>query len=127
MPRRDATRSGWVPSGERDIRRPPSPPQVNNFFIFPGMSFGAQACAAKTIPERLFMVAAEAVANSLTPDDLEKDRVIPSRDRLREVNLNVATAVVLECQKLELATNPLGDDEETVRAALAAKQWSPSA
>jgi hypothetical protein len=43
------------------------------------------------------------------------------------VNLNVATAVVLECQKLGLATNPLGDDAATVKAALEAKQWSPSA
>ncbi len=103
------------------------PGQVNNVYIFPGMSFGAQACAAKTIPERLFMVAAEAVANSLTEDDMKVDRVIPSRDRLREVNLNVATAVVLECQKLGLATNPLGDDAAAVKAALKAKQWSPSA
>ena len=36
------------------------PGQVNNFFIFPGMSFGAMSCGAKTIPESFFMVAAEA-------------------------------------------------------------------
>ena len=33
---------------------------MNNFFIFPGMSFGAMSCGAKTIPESFFMVAAEA-------------------------------------------------------------------
>jgi len=31
------------------------PGQVNNFFIFPGMSFGAMQCEASTIPERFFM------------------------------------------------------------------------
>jgi hypothetical protein len=29
---------------------------------------------------------------------LQADRVIPARDALRDVNLNVATAVVLEAQ-----------------------------
>ena len=38
-----------------------APGQVNNVYIFPGMSFGAMCCEAKTIPDRLFMVAAEAV------------------------------------------------------------------
>ena len=40
--------------------------QVNNVYIFPGLSYGAVACQASTIPDRFFMVAAEAVANSLT-------------------------------------------------------------
>jgi malic enzyme len=38
------------------------PGQVNNFFIFPGLSFGLMACAAKTVPESLFLAAAEAGA-----------------------------------------------------------------
>lgn len=40
-------------------------PQVNNVFIFPGMSFGAVCCQASSIPESFFLAAAEAVANSL--------------------------------------------------------------
>ena len=39
--------------------------QVNNVYIFPGMSFGAVCCQAREIPESFFMAAAEAVANSL--------------------------------------------------------------
>eukprot|EP00962_Isochrysis_galbana_P005273 scaffold1441_cov120-Isochrysis_galbana.AAC.2 len=38
------------------------PGQVNNFFIFPGLSFGLMACAATIVPESLFLVAAEAGA-----------------------------------------------------------------
>ena len=38
---------------------------MNNFFIFPGMSFAAVCCEAAKIPDHLFMEAAEAVANSL--------------------------------------------------------------
>jgi hypothetical protein len=32
---------------------------VNNVYIFPGMSFGAVVCAATTLPDELFLVAAE--------------------------------------------------------------------
>ena len=84
------------------------------------------SCHAQTIPERCFMVAAEAVANSLSEEDLQVDRVIPTRNRLREVNLNVATAVVWECQKLGLARKPLGGTVAEVRTTLQAAMWCPA-
>eukprot|EP00928_Gymnodinium_smaydae_P079962 TRINITY_DN63788_c0_g1_i1.p1 TRINITY_DN63788_c0_g1~~TRINITY_DN63788_c0_g1_i1.p1 ORF type:complete len:629 (+),score=111.89 TRINITY_DN63788_c0_g1_i1:41-1888(+) len=102
-----------------------SPGQVNNVYIFPGVSFGACACAAKTIPDSFFMVAAQAVANSLDSTDVQLDRVIPARERLREVGLEVATAVVLEAQKLGLATRCLGITRDEVRSAVKAMMWEP--
>jgi malate dehydrogenase (oxaloacetate-decarboxylating)(NADP+) len=102
-----------------------SPGQVNNVYIFPGMSFGAICCQAKTIPERLFLVAAEAVANSLSQHDFDESRVIPHRDHVQRVNLNVATAVVLEAQKLSLARRELGADAAAVKAALERMMWKP--
>lgn len=51
--------------------------------------------------------------------------MIPARDRLREVGLNVATATCLEAQKLGLAGQKLGDTWEEVKAALAARMWLP--
>eukprot|EP01049_Picozoa_sp_SAG25_P014810 SAG25_NODE_2759_length_1398_cov_1.589684_2_plen_176_part_00 len=102
------------------------PGQVNNVYIFPGMSFGAVACAARSIPDRLFLVAAEAVAQSLNDEDIRLRRVIPSRDRLREVNLNVATAVVLEAQRMGLATKNVGATAEDVQATLSAAMWRPA-
>merc|ERR1739848_398581 len=70
------------------------PGQVNNFFIFPGMSFGAMACKARCIPDRLFMAAAESVARCLDTKDMEVDSVLPDPSRIREVGLSVAVAVV---------------------------------
>merc|ERR1719382_1625371 len=102
-----------------------SPGQVNNVYIFPGMSFGAICCQAKTIPERLFLVAAEAVANSLCQQDLDESRVIPHRDHVQRVNLNVATAVVLEAQRLSLARRNLGADAAAVKATLEGMMWKP--
>mmetsp|Transcript_159961 Transcript_159961/g.307017 ORF Transcript_159961/g.307017 Transcript_159961/m.307017 type:complete len:653 (-) Transcript_159961:53-2011(-) len=99
--------------------------QVNNVYIFPGMSFGAVCCQAKSIPERLFMVAAEAVANCLDAEDLEKDMVVPRRDRIGEVGLEVATAVALEAQAMGLAGRDLGSDRNAVKARLESMSWKP--
>lgn len=102
------------------------PGQVNNVYIFPGVSYGAWMCGASTIPDSLFLVAAEAVANSLTDEDIRVNRVVPSRDRLRDVSLNVATAVVTEAQRRKIASKFLGHTEQQVKLKLAAKMWTPS-
>ena len=99
---------------------------MNNFFIFPGMSFGAISCHAKTIPENFFMVAAEAVAQSLDAHDLEVESVVPHPGRIRQVAENVATAVVLAAQAQGLAGKPVGATKEEVEAALKRAMWSPT-
>lgn len=101
------------------------PGQVNNFLIFPGLSFGAMRCAARTIPESFFMAAAEAVANSLDAADLEVESVVPHVTRIRQVAQNVATAVVLKAQADGLASKPLGDSWDAVAEELRASMWSP--
>eukprot|EP00929_Paragymnodinium_shiwhaense_P010373 TRINITY_DN1149_c0_g3_i1.p1 TRINITY_DN1149_c0_g3~~TRINITY_DN1149_c0_g3_i1.p1 ORF type:complete len:630 (-),score=209.56 TRINITY_DN1149_c0_g3_i1:304-2193(-) len=103
-----------------------SPGQVNNVYIFPGMSFAAIAGKLKSIPDKLFLAAAEAVASSLSPGDFEEERIVPHRDEIRNVGLNVATAVVLEAQKLGLAQENLGADSAAVKAALSKLMWLPS-
>ncbi len=99
---------------------------VNNVYVFPAMSFAAVHCRATKITDRLFLVAAEAVANSLNEADLKADRVIPSRSRIREVEHRVATAVILACQKDGLARRHVGDDWDSVFANVGKAMWSPS-
>ena len=103
------------------------PGQVNNFFIFPGTSFGSMLCEAEHIPDKFFMVAAEAVANSLDATDIAAESVVPNEARIRDVSLNVATAIVMEAQKQGIAGKPLGDDAATVKATIKSKMWSPTA
>jgi len=100
--------------------------QVNNVYIFPGVSFGAVCCQASKIPDEFFMAAAEAVAASLDDEDVAADRVVPRRDRIREVSLDVATAVVLSAQRQGLAGRQLGAGREEVKDALAKLRWAPS-
>merc|ERR1711918_55913 len=70
-------------------------------------------------------VSAEAVTNSLDAQDLKEDRTVPHPDKIRTVGLNVATAVVLEAQKMGLAGKTLGKDSGEVKAALETLMWSP--
>jgi len=103
-----------------------SPAQVNNVYIFPGLSFGAIQCKASKIPESFFLAAAEAVAGSLAIEDLKADRVVPHLPRIRQVGLNVAAAVVMEAQKLNLAGKVLGSTLEEVTQVLQGLMWVPS-
>jgi len=102
-----------------------NPGQVNNVFIFPGMSFGAVQCQASSITDKLFIVAAEAVANSLDEADIAADRVMPPVSRIRDVSLNVACAVVWACQQEGLARKQVGETKEAVKEALKAAMWTP--
>ena len=72
------------------------------------------------------MQAAEAVANSLTAEDIAEDRCVPPLSRIREVALNVATAVVLQAQKQGIARKVLGSTEAEIKEALAANMWVPN-
>ena len=90
-------------------------------------SYGAVACQASSIPESFFMVAAEAVAQSLDSHDIEAESVVPHPARIRQVAQNVATAVVLAAQEGKLAGKHLGDSAAEVTAAIAQRMWSPHA
>merc|ERR1712217_296532 len=90
-------------------------------------SFGAVCCQAASIPERFFMVAAEAVASSLGEEEVLLDMVLPGRDRIQEVGLNVATAVALEAQAMGLAGKRLGETYREVQATLNSMRWTPQA
>ena len=50
---------------------------------------------------------------------------MPHPDRIRDVSLEVATAVAFEAQKQGLARRPLGSTHDAVKAALKSKMWQP--
>lgn len=102
------------------------PGQVNNVYIFPGLSFGCVCCGATSVPDALFRVGAEAVAHCLDDKDMKLDRVVPHVDRIRDVGLAVASAVAFECQNLGIATNKLGSSLAEVREKVKSMRWSPS-
>jgi malate dehydrogenase (oxaloacetate-decarboxylating)(NADP+) len=69
------------------------PGQGNNVYIFPGLGLGVSYCQARNVTDRMFYEAANAVAASVTEEELAHGTVYPSFQRIREVSLRIAMAV----------------------------------
>jgi malate dehydrogenase (oxaloacetate-decarboxylating) len=54
------------------------PNQINNVLCFPGLFRGALNARATRINEEMKLAAAHAIADSIAPEDLSADYVIPS-------------------------------------------------
>ena len=67
--------------------------QINNVLCFPGIFKGAFECQASQINERMKMAAARAIAESIGPDELTEEYIVPSVFN-RRVAQRVADAVV---------------------------------
>ena len=70
--------------------------QANNAHIFPGVGLGVVAARLPRISDAMFLAAAEALAGAVLPAELDRGAVYPGIDRLREVAVRVAEAVVTE-------------------------------
>ncbi|VEG90838.1 NAD-dependent malic enzyme [Legionella spiritensis] len=84
--------------------------QTNNVYIFPGMGLGAIAAQARHISDKMFMVAAKALADCAPAKQNPKDNLLPPLTEVRNVSYRVALAVAREAIKSELA-DPMSDDE----------------
>jgi malate dehydrogenase (oxaloacetate-decarboxylating) len=78
------------------------PNQINNVLAFPGVFRGALDCRARQISEAMKVAAAEAIANTITEDQLHEDYIIPSVFN-RSVAATVASAVIEQAKKEGLA------------------------
>jgi malate dehydrogenase (oxaloacetate-decarboxylating)(NADP+) len=78
------------------------PGQGNNSYIFPGVGLGMIACRARTIPDTVFMEAAQALAGAVTESDLELGSIYPQINEIRGVSLKIATAVADYAYKNDL-------------------------
>ena len=68
--------------------------QANNAYIFPGVGLGVVAARLPRITDAMFLAAAEALAQAVLPAELDRGTIYPGIDRLREVAVLVAEAVV---------------------------------
>lgn len=89
------------------------PTQCNNMYVFPGLGLGATVAGCKVITDRMLYVAAEALANFVTQEELAQGKVFPHISNIREVSHRVAVAVaeqaLLEGQATKLNAEALKD------------------
>ncbi len=69
------------------------PGQGNNVYIFPAMGMAVFATEATRVTEEMFIVAAKAVAEQVTEEDLSVGLIYPPQSRILEASLHVAERV----------------------------------
>lgn len=97
--------------------------QANNVYVFPGLGLGVLVTQASEVTDALFTVAAKALAELVTSEDLARGALLPPVNDLRRVSRVVAVAVAHEAMASGLARRPL--DPADVDKAIDDAMWFP--
>lgn len=88
------------------------PRQGNNAYVFPGLGLGLVIAQAKTVPDELFLTAANALAELIEPDDLEVGGLYPPISEIRDLSKIIAVAVARKAYEMGIAEAPMPSDLE---------------
>jgi malate dehydrogenase (oxaloacetate-decarboxylating)(NADP+) len=93
------------------------PGQGNNVYVFPAMGMAVYATEARRVTDEMFIVAARAVAEQVTANDLADGLIYPPQSRILEASLAVAERIAARVFDLGLARvpRPVGDVTELIR------------
>ena len=96
--------------------------QGNNAFVFPGLGLGIVVGRVRRVTDGMFLAAAHALAEQVSPSDLAETAVYPELTRIRECSHAVACGVIRRAVQDGYADAKLLEGlEERVRAAM----WYP--
>ncbi|XP_073814419.1 NADP-dependent malic enzyme-like isoform X1 [Musca autumnalis] len=88
------------------------PGQGNNSYIFPGVALGVLCAGMLTIPEEVFLMSAERLADLCEPEDLERGSLYPPLKKITECSVEIAAYIMEYAYKNGLATvRPEPDDK----------------
>ncbi|MBV8507441.1 MAG: NAD-dependent malic enzyme [Alphaproteobacteria bacterium] len=98
------------------------PGQGNNVYIFPAMGMAVFATEASRVTEEMFIVAAKAVAEQVTEENLATGLIYPPQSRILEASLHVAERVATYIFDQGIARVPRPDD---IGALIRARAYRP--
>jgi malate dehydrogenase (oxaloacetate-decarboxylating)(NADP+) len=98
------------------------PGQGNNVYIFPAMGMAVFATEATRVTEDMFIVAAKAVAEQVTEENLSVGLIYPPQGRILDASLHVAERLAAYIFDNGLARVPLPDD---IGALIRARAYRP--
>ena len=86
------------------------PGQGNNVYIFPAIGLAVYATRAKRVTDEMFIAAARAVAEQVTPDELDSGLIYPPQSTIQETELYAAERVAEVIFTRDLARVPVPKD-----------------
>jgi len=102
------------------------PGQANNFYIFPAVSLAVYATEAKRVPNELFIEAAKAMADQVTPQELEQGMLFPPQKDILKIEIQTAIAVARKIFDLNLAcVKEPADISAWIQSLLYKPEYSP--
>jgi malate dehydrogenase (oxaloacetate-decarboxylating) len=101
--------------------------QANNVFIFPGVGLGVIASRAREVTDRMFLVAANTLADMVDTDRLAEGALYPRLTELRPISRAVAIAVACEASASGVAPMISRDQTAAVDAAIWTPEYGPPA
>lgn len=98
------------------------PGQGNNAYIFPGVGLGATIARARLIKDEIFFTASKTLAYTVSQEDIDKGSLYPPLKDIRDISLQIATAVAEKIFDDGLARAEKPDD---LRQAIASYMYDP--
>ena len=95
-------------------------------YIFPGLGLGATICGAKVVSDQMLYVAAEALANFVTEEELQQGKVFPHISKIREVSHRVAVEVIKQAISEGHASKLNNKDIHDLDAYVMKKMYDPN-
>jgi len=89
------------------------PGQANNFYIFPAVGMAIYATQAKRVTDQMFIEAARAVADQVTPEQLAQGLLYPLQSNILETEIKTAARVAKLISDSKLARVSVPEDAET--------------
>jgi malic enzyme len=97
--------------------------QANNTFVFPGVGLGVILSGAHEVTDKMFLVAAQTLADQVTSERLSQGALYPKASELRRVSRAIAIRVIQEARDSGIG-RAYHDDQ--IDAAVDAAMWYPA-
>jgi malate dehydrogenase (oxaloacetate-decarboxylating) len=96
--------------------------QANNAFVFPGIGLGAIVAELREITDEVFLVAAEACADTVSPERLDQGALYPHQSELRTVSREIAGRIIRQARDCSAGR---AYRETGIEAAIDSMMWYP--
>ena len=97
----------------------------NNFYSYPGIVLGALVSKSKTITDKMFNAAANALAECVSDEDLKNGRIFPRINDIQNVSKKIAFEVAKQAFADDISKINSFESDEALIQAINDRFWQP--